>query len=497
MSLKKRHTCKAEKKKKAYSDCNFNVARKAQAGVPAQAGRHVRFHGARQSALSSWRSSPDDGLCPFLPRTAAVPVGEPGSQVRVHRSRAEREPSARVPLALVRLEPVHGDVRRRRPGVSAALRREGGRPGGGHALRPRAPAGHAPAALLAAALPRALVDGALAALLGHLRGLRRHTVLCVRSRGKADQLALRQEACDPATRPRDTEPCPDDPRCPGAAAVLNGTSAAAAETTPTPPVIAPSGTHRREASEGAASPDEPSRNARACVCASTGRRITRCARPAPQSARDCPPADRSGKTLGRVSVCDLGSTHAVCSPIDALPCTRAGAARSGSNEANSTGCESAADPSRSSHESPPRPTASVVDIQSNTVLDIPLGDAPGDFWNLSGISGLPEILDLPTPRKVVVLEDARYAWRASKWSKCSRVCGGGDRHRRVKCVDKVTQKEVPQKSCYLHTQHLKPPEKSTCNIDPCLSWQTSEWSRVSLSSRPDRLLFSPQVLHLS
>lgn len=67
-------------------------------------------------------------------------------------------------------------------------------------------------------------------------GLRRHTVLCVRSRGKADQLALRQEACDPATRPRDTEPCPDDPRCPGAAAVLNGTSAAAAETTPTPPV---------------------------------------------------------------------------------------------------------------------------------------------------------------------------------------------------------------------------------------------------------------------
>lgn len=248
-------------------------------------------------------------------------------------------------------------------------------------------------------------------------GLRRHTVLCVRSRGKADQLALRQEACDPATRPRDTEPCPDDPRCPGAAAVLNGTSAAAAETTPTPPAIC--------------GPERPD------LCAATE-----------------PPAA-------------VVTVDPSCS-----------------NEANSTGCESAADPSRSSHESPPRPTASVVDIQSNTVLDIPLGDAPGDFWNLSGISGLPEILDLPTPRKVVVLEDARYAWRASKWSKCSRVCGGGDRHRRVKCVDKVTQKEVPQKSCYLHTQHLKPPEKSTCNIDPCLSWQTSEWSRCSAKCGP-------------
>lgn len=199
--------------------------------------------------------------------------------------------------------------------------------------------------------------------------------------------------------------------------MLNGTSAAAAETTPTPPAIC--------------GPERPD------LCAATE-----------------PPAA-------------VVTVDPSCS-----------------NEANSTGCESAADPSRSSHESPPRPTASVVDIQSNTVLDIPLGDAPGDFWNLSGISGLPEILDLPTPRKVVVLEDARYAWRASKWSKCSRVCGGGDRHRRVKCVDKVTQKEVPQKSCYLHTQHLKPPEKSTCNIDPCLSWQTSEWSRCSAKCGP-------------
>lgn len=66
-----------------------------------------------------------------------------------------------------------------------------------------------------------------------------------------------------------------------------------------------------------------------------------------------------------------------------------------------------------------RPTESVLDVQNNIILDIPLGDAPGDFWNLSGSSGLPEILDLPVPRKTVVLEDARYAWRASKWSKVS------------------------------------------------------------------------------
>ncbi|KAL3244077.1 hypothetical protein MRX96_047329 [Rhipicephalus microplus] len=239
-------------------------------------------------------------------------------------------------------------------------------------------------------------------------GVRRHTVLCVRSRGKADQLALRQEACDPATKPNDTEPCPDDPRCPGA--VRNNGTAATAQ----PEVC------------GQDRPD---------LCATTETTVV--------------------------------ATAAPCSSGDAA------------NDSSDGVCDS-----RSS-DAPPRPTASVVDIQSNTVLDIPLGDAPGDFWNLSGISGLPQILDLPVPRKVVVLEDARYAWRASKWSKCSRLCGGGERHRRVKCVDKVTQKEVPQKSCLLHTpQHLKPPEKSPCNIDPCVQWQTSEWSRCSVKCGP-------------
>lgn len=240
-------------------------------------------------------------------------------------------------------------------------------------------------------------------------GLRRHTVLCVRSRGKADQLALREEACDPATKPKDTEPCPDDPRCPAAVLQRNGTAAP-------PLVLLPQET---------CGPDRP----------------------------------------------DLCATVGPSAVVTIAPCV---------SDTNGTSCDAEA----KMKDNPPRPTASVVDIQSNTVLDIPLGDAPGDFWNLSGISGHPDILDLPVSRKVVVLEDARYAWRASKWSKCSRVCGSGERHRRVKCVDKVTQKEVPQKSCYQHTQHLKPPEKSICNTDPCVPWQTSEWSRCSAKCGP-------------
>lgn len=237
-------------------------------------------------------------------------------------------------------------------------------------------------------------------------GLRRHTVLCVRSRGKADQLALNQEACDPSTRPADTEPCPDDARC----HTVHGNT-----TTPGPAITCSTGDQSNECTSPQSTP----------------------------SPTSLPPSS---------TACESNST---CAP----------------------------DPSKPT-EVPPRPTESALDIQTNVVLDVPLGDAPGDFWNLSGISGLPEILHLPVPRKTVVLEDARYAWRASKWSKCSRGCGGGERRRRVKCVDKVTQREVPQESCYLHTQHLKPPERSACNLDLCLAWTSYDWSKCSARCGP-------------
>lgn len=79
----------------------------------------------------------------------------------------------------------------------------------------------------------------------------------------------------------------------------------------------------------------------------------------------------------------------------------------------------------------------------------------------------------------MTLEDARYAWRASKWSKCTKGCGRGERSRHVKCIDKVTQQQQPESTCYWHTQHLKPSEHSFCNPEPCLPWQYSPWSECS------------------
>ncbi|CAN8005243.1 unnamed protein product [Ixodes hexagonus] len=315
-------------------------------------------------------------------------------------------------------------------------------------------------------------------------GLRRHTVLCVRSRGKADQLALNQEACDPATRPADTEPCPDDARCHTAHGNV---------TTPDPPtweLVPQTREPVLQAREPVSRTREPESQALGTSCTDTGSGTADTVDMEAGTADTGTSFTDTGtgiaynfRGLGNVSVVSPCGYLVTCGSNECAPSQPTPSPTLPSLTACESNSTCAPDPSKPT-EAPQRPTESALDIQTNVVLDIPLGDAPGDFWNLSGISGLPEILHLPVPRKTVVLEDARYAWRASKWSKCSRGCGGGERRRRVKCVDKVTQREVPQESCYRHTQHLKPPERSACNSDHCLTWSSSDWSKCSARCGP-------------
>lgn len=278
-------------------------------------------------------------------------------------------------------------------------------------------------------------------------GTRRRTVLCVRSQGADEQLALLEESCDASTRPTETEPCPGHSRCPEDFAkwdVGNWTQCSQS---------CGKGQQFREV---------------ACIGGVCHVALQ------PTSVQACnsmPCGTEEGSDVETPNVTS-GSPDSSQTP-STMP-TVAPTIESLANELVKMERHA---------EDIPRPTESVVDIKPNVVLDIPLGSGPEDFWNLTGISGLP-VDKLPEPHRVVVLEDARYAWRASKWTKCSRACGSGERSRRVKCVDKVTQKEVPEDQCYLHTQHLKPPNRSSCNIDPCLVWQTTEWTKCSVKCGP-------------
>ena len=61
--------------------------------------------------------------------------------------------------------------------------------------------------------------------------------------------------------------------------------------------------------------------------------------------------------------------------------------------------------------------------------------------------------------------------------KCSRVCGGGKRQRKLMCVEKNMMNEVDSDKCI---QVVKPAEQEGCNEWPCSDWTTGSWSEVML-----------------
>ncbi|OQR69233.1 A disintegrin and metalloproteinase with thrombospondin motifs 7-like [Tropilaelaps mercedesae] len=79
----------------------------------------------------------------------------------------------------------------------------------------------------------------------------------------------------------------------------------------------------------------------------------------------------------------------------------------------------------------------------------------------------------PTDRRI------RQTWMACRRGTCTKGCGGGERSRHVKCIDKVTQQEQPAETCFKHTRHLKPSERARCNPESCLDWEVDEWSKCS------------------
>ncbi|XP_059148316.1 ADAMTS-like protein 4 [Physella acuta] len=68
-------------------------------------------------------------------------------------------------------------------------------------------------------------------------------------------------------------------------------------------------------------------------------------------------------------------------------------------------------------------------------------------------------------------------WQTGAWSQCSKECGGGERQREVRCVDK-TDSHIPANYC---TQPA-PVEVEQCNTHSCTTqWWISQWSECSES----------------
>ena len=72
---------------------------------------------------------------------------------------------------------------------------------------------------------------------------------------------------------------------------------------------------------------------------------------------------------------------------------------------------------------------------------------------------------------------------STDWSRCSVTCGGGLQSRNLSCelITNDYYEIVPKQECYKKS-NVKPPLIRSCNTNPCVRWNTGEWTEVSCLS---------------
>ncbi|XP_013406430.1 A disintegrin and metalloproteinase with thrombospondin motifs 7 isoform X2 [Lingula anatina] len=102
------------------------------------------------------------------------------------------------------------------------------------------------------------------------------------------------------------------------------------------------------------------------------------------------------------------------------------------------------------------------------------GDKEDEEISLGSEDGRNEVLVTATQMQL-------YKWRPLEWSACSKECGGGVRTRPMKCVNQVTKTVSWDTMCH---DGDKPSEVEACNDEPCLEWEVSDWGECSVSCGP-------------
>ncbi|ELU06312.1 hypothetical protein CAPTEDRAFT_158288 [Capitella teleta] len=94
---------------------------------------------------------------------------------------------------------------------------------------------------------------------------------------------------------------------------------------------------------------------------------------------------------------------------------------------------------------------------------------------------------LPRPNQTEpceLRECGGFFWKASKWTECSSTCGTGQTHRKVLCIDSQSGSSVAESHC---DGDDKPRSKRKCQQKPCpLRWVAHDWSHCSISCEEGR-----------
>lgn len=255
-------------------------------------------------------------------------------------------------------------------------------------------------------------------------GARRRTVICIRSQGPDEQIALDDFFCEDLPRPSDMEACRHKAACPDEMAWKPGPW------------------------EGICNGDPCEVQTRTVKCNDPNAICD--TKTMPPSIRKCTATKCGNWTVGDWSECTRTCGGGGVQ-YRSVTCTGADA------------CHLASQP---------------PDVRSCN--EDPCVDQP---WSNS--NAVPAIAPVVNPATNQVSNETNvnntasiYKWDEFSWGECSKPCGLGVMKRKLVCVTKENGQKVEDAMC---ASLSRPPQKKPCKQAECLEWQTAEWSQCSQS----------------
>ncbi|KAH9524630.1 A disintegrin and metalloproteinase with thrombospondin motifs 7 [Bulinus truncatus] len=285
------------------------------------------------------------------------------------------------------------------------------------------------------------------------KGIHRRTVICVRSLGVDEQIALDDQACEGQDKPVEIEPCHHKEPCPG---------------------------HGKWITE------EWSNCTRSCNGGVQFRKVSciggsTCEDEKPELKQACNEQKCSEEPLE-----DFINPQEGGSVDSSLPLTSPATNDDSKNfligESQATEGESTAKEidehhhphkqrhhKQHSHNSKPEVKSPLEDDVMSTNASGGNGSAKENHENVA-------ISDTLSGEPQEAKNNSKYFWHVSEWNKCSSSCGKGLRQRDVICIQTSSKVNVTLELCDIN---IRPPATEGCMGTVCLEWKIGNWTECS------------------
>ncbi|XP_054711057.1 A disintegrin and metalloproteinase with thrombospondin motifs 7-like [Uloborus diversus] len=321
-------------------------------------------------------------------------------------------------------------------------------------------------------------------------GIRKRTVICVRSLNRDQQIALLDEDCEALVRPADTEPCPHKKPCHGE--LDSWTASQWSDVCSMDPCNFQSRHVYCSHPDGHCKEEEKPMARRPCANVTCGVWVV-------GNWSEC--STSCGKGMKKRNVTCRGGTpcHQATEPLTIEECQNQACPQP--DEKSNFISEDEVMPKKHGHKhrhghdqkSNPK-KSSRPRFVAKDIIQIPIIELESKESTEEEDSTMDNEIEPPQIRKEPELipyifgdddnyedddsenSNNKYSWKVSVWTKCSSRCDGGSRKRDAVCLDTVSKHVVVEELC---DPFRRPITLEACNTEPCLDWIISEWSQCS------------------